>query len=36
MLVPIPILLAICVALIAVRKDPLLERRVPALQESES
>ncbi len=36
MLVPIPILLAICIALIAVRKDPLLERRVPALQESES
>lgn len=36
MLVPIPILLAICVALIVVRKDPLLERRVPVFQETES
>ena len=36
MLVPIPILLAICVALVAVRKDPLLDRRVPALQEHET
>ncbi len=36
MLVPIPILLAICIALIAVRRDPLLERRVPALQESDA
>lgn len=35
MLIPIPILLAICLALIAVRKDPLLERHLPELQGSE-
>ena len=36
MLVPIPILVAICIALVAVRKDPLLERRAALIQESES
>jgi MFS family permease len=33
MLIPIPILLAICVALVIVRKDPLLNRRAAAVQE---
>jgi len=36
MLVPIPILLVICVALIVVRKDPLLDRRAAVMQETES
>lgn len=36
MLVPIPMLVAICIALVAVRKDPLLERRAALIQESES
>ncbi len=36
MLVPIPVLLAICFALFAVRKDPLLKRRTPVMQESDS
>jgi len=33
MLIPIPILIAICVALAMVRKDPLLNRRAAAVQE---
>jgi MFS family permease len=33
MLIPIPILLAICIALIIVRKDPLLNREAVATQE---
>jgi len=34
MLVPVPILLIICIALLLVRKDPLLDRRATAIQES--
>lgn len=34
MLVPIPILMAICIALVVVRKDPLLRRGVSVAQES--
>ena len=33
MLIPIPVLIAICVALAMVRKDPLLNRRAVAVQE---
>lgn len=36
MLVPIPILLAICVALVVVRKDPLLERRAAVIPDTEA
>jgi MFS family permease len=33
MLIPIPVLIAICVALVIVRNDPLLNRRAAAVQE---